>query len=77
MLGRISILIFTNKLFASFISQNIYKRNRKTRRVILSSYNSLRPRPKFEIIKVCETQPMILYSDVAIFPNVTSHIWFM
>ena len=29
---------------------------------------SLRPRPKFEIIWVCETPPLILYSGVAIFP---------
>ena len=30
---------------------------------------SLRPRPKFEIIWVCETPPIIVYSDVAIFPR--------
>ena len=30
---------------------------------------SLRPRPKFEIIWVWETPPIILYSDVAIFPR--------
>ena len=42
MLGRISILIFTNKLFASFISQYKKRKNRKTCRVILSSYNGTR-----------------------------------
>ena len=30
---------------------------------------SLRPRPKFEIIWVCESPAIILYSDVAIFPK--------
>ena len=29
----------------------------------------LRPRPKFEIIWVCETPPIILYSDVTISPR--------
>ena len=39
MLGRISILIFTNKLFLLSFLSIFYKRNRKTRRVISSSYN--------------------------------------
>ena len=30
---------------------------------------SLRPRRKFEIIWVCESPPIILYGDVAIFPR--------
>ena len=30
---------------------------------------SLRPRPKFEIVRVCEPPPIIVYSDVAIFPR--------
>ena len=32
-------------------------------------YSTLRPRPKFEIIWVCESPPIIVYSDVVVFPR--------
>ena len=49
--------------------RNIAPLNRKNAVVWCYGNASLRPRPKFEIVWVCETPPIIVYSDVAISPR--------